>query len=117
MHAAMLQVEISRLWPNLQNILRQSYDFLTIGLMPMLRYYPNNKQPEPELGYDSLWGTKVRHSAGSLGWSLLMLKYRGGLNIFFKKCTEAIQTALGNCYGLKLPKWWLQFNKKILCHL
>ena len=35
MHAAMLQVEISRLGPNLQNILRQSYDFLTI--MPMLR--------------------------------------------------------------------------------
>ena len=26
MHAAMLQVEISRLGPNLQNILRQSYD-------------------------------------------------------------------------------------------
>ena len=35
MHAAMLQVEISRLGLNLQNILRQSYDFLTI--MPMLR--------------------------------------------------------------------------------
>ena len=35
MHAAMLQVQISRLGPNLQNILRQSYDFLTI--MPMLR--------------------------------------------------------------------------------
>jgi len=35
MHAAMLQVEISRLGPNLQNILRQSYDFLTI--MPKLR--------------------------------------------------------------------------------
>jgi len=34
MHAAMLRVEISRLGPNLQNILRQSYDFLTI--MPML---------------------------------------------------------------------------------
>ena len=33
MHAAMLQVEISRLGPNLQNILRHSYDFLTI--MPM----------------------------------------------------------------------------------
>jgi len=30
MHAAMLQVEISRLGPNLQNILRQSYDFRTI---------------------------------------------------------------------------------------
>ena len=35
MHAAMLQVEISRLGPNLQNILRQSCDFLTI--MKMLR--------------------------------------------------------------------------------
>ena len=35
MHTAMLQVEISRLGPNLQNILRQSYNFLTI--MPMLR--------------------------------------------------------------------------------
>ena len=35
MHAAMLQVEISRLGPNLQNILRQSYDFRTI--MPKLR--------------------------------------------------------------------------------
>ena len=35
MHAAMLQVEISRLGPNLQNILRQSYDFLTI--VPLLR--------------------------------------------------------------------------------
>jgi len=34
MHAAMLQVEISRLGHNLQNIPRQSYDFLTI--MPML---------------------------------------------------------------------------------
>ena len=34
MHAAMLQAEISRLGHNLQNILRQSYDFLTI--MPML---------------------------------------------------------------------------------
>jgi len=33
MHAAMLQVEISRLGPNLQNILRQSYDFLTIMTM------------------------------------------------------------------------------------
>jgi len=85
MHAAMLQVEICRLGPNLQNILRQSYDFLTIGLMPMLRYYPNNRQPEPELGYDSLWGTKVRHSAGSLGWSFLMLKYRGGAKYIFQK--------------------------------
>jgi len=28
------------------------------------------------------------------------------------------QTALGNCYGLKLPKCWLQFEKKIVsCHL
>jgi len=28
------------------------------------------------------------------------------------------QTALGNCYGLKLPKCWLQFkNKKLSCHL
>ena len=24
------------------------------------------------------------------------------------------QTALGNCYGLKLPKCWLQFKKKII---
>ena len=41
MHAAMLQVEISRLGPNLQNILRQSYDFLTI--MPMLRSTYNGR--------------------------------------------------------------------------
>jgi len=25
------------------------------------------------------------------------------------------QTALGNCYGLKLPKCWLQFTKKNYC--
>ena len=30
---------------------------------------------------------------------------------------QCYQTALGNCYGLKLPKCWLQFKKKILCHL
>ena len=42
MHAAMLQVEISRSGPNLQNILRQSYDFLTI--MPMLRSTYDRRQ-------------------------------------------------------------------------
>jgi len=54
-----------------------------------------------------LEGTKVCryswHSAGSLGRPFPMLKY----NIF-----EAIlETALGNCYGLKLPKCWLRFKK------
>ena len=60
MHAAMLQVEISRLEPNLQNILRQSYDFLTI--MPMLRstydgrliYKTSYKGSKAILKYDSL---------------------------------------------------------------
>jgi len=28
---------------------------------------------------------------------------------------QFFQTALGNCYGLKLPKCWLQFNKIIEC--
>ena len=41
MHAALLLVEISRLGSNLQNILRQSYDFLTI--MPMLRSTNNGR--------------------------------------------------------------------------
>ena len=46
------------------------------------------------------------HSAGSLGWPFPMVKYK---YIFQIKYTEAIyQTALGNCYGLKLPKClWL----------
>ena len=56
MHAAMLQVEISRLGPNLQNILRQSYDFLTI--MPMLRSTYDGrliyKGSKAMLKYDSL---------------------------------------------------------------
>jgi len=60
MHAAMLQVEISPLGPNLQNILRQSYDFLTI--MQMLRstydgrliYKTSYKGSKAILKYDSL---------------------------------------------------------------
>ena len=56
MHTAMLQVEISRLRPNLQNILRQSYDFLTI--MPMLRSTYDGrliyKGSKAILKYDSL---------------------------------------------------------------
>jgi len=45
------------------------------------------------------------HSAGSLGWPFLMIKYK---YIFQIKHTEAFyQTALGNCYGLKLPKCML----------
>jgi len=35
--------------------------------------------------------------------------------IYFFKYTEAIlsnsSTALGNCYGLKLPKCWLEYKK------
>ena len=45
------------------------------------------------------------HSAGSLGWPFPMLKCK---YIFQIKYTEAFyqfyQTALENCYGLKLPK-------------
>jgi len=60
MHAAMVQVEISRLGLNLQNILRQSYDFLTI--MPMLRstydgrliYKTSYEGRKAILRYDSL---------------------------------------------------------------
>jgi len=38
---------------------------------------------------------------------------------FSKKMRKQFhQTALGNCYGLKLPKCWLQFKKiNLLCHL
>jgi len=59
------------------------------------------------------WGTKVRRynwrSAGSLGWPFPTLKYKC---IFQRKYTEAIyQTALGNCYGLKLAECQLQFKK------
>jgi len=42
------------------------------------------------------------------------------LILFFKQNTrkQFYQTALGNCYGLKLPKCRLQFKKGILlCHL
>jgi len=42
------------------------------------------------------------HSAGSLGWTFLMLKYK---YIFQMKYAEAIlSNILGNCYGLKLAK-------------
>jgi len=30
---------------------------------------------------------------------------------------QLYQTAPGNCYGLKLPKYWLRFKNKFLCHL
>ena len=53
------------------------------------------------------WNEKCRynwHSAGSLGWPFPMRKF--------------YQTVPGNCYGLKLPKCWLQFLKvNLLCHL
>ena len=41
------------------------------------------------------------HSAGSLGWP-----FSAKILIFFQKNIEKqlFQTALGNCYGLKLPK-------------
>jgi len=39
------------------------------------------------------------------------------VNIFFKWNIrkQFYQTALGNCYGLKLPKCWLQFKKLNYC--
>jgi len=39
----------------------------------------------------------------------IFLKYKNIRKQFY-------QTVLGNCYGLKLPKCWLQFKTKILCH-
>ena len=57
------------------------------------------------------------HTAGSLGWPIPVLKYK---YIFEVKYTETIlfdQTALRNCYGLKTPKCWFQFQKNFLCHL
>jgi len=44
---------------------------------------------------------------------------RQNINIFFKQNIrkQFYQTALGNCYSLKLPKCRLQFKKKLLCHL
>jgi len=43
---------------------------------------------------------------GSPGWPFPMLN----INIFEKKIRKQFyQTALGNCYRLKLPKCWLQF--------
>ena len=52
-----------------------------------------------------------RHSAGSLRWPFSMLKYS---YIFFEQNTrkQFCQTALGNCYGLKLTALWLQFKRK-----
>jgi len=48
------------------------------------------------------------HSAGSRVWPFPMLKYK---YIFRTKNIpkQFYQTALGNCYGLKLPNCWLQF--------
>jgi len=54
------------------------------------------------------------HSAGSLGWPFPAMKYK---YIFFKYNTrkQFYRTALGNCYGLKLAKCWLQFfNNKFI---
>ena len=34
--------------------------------------------------------------------------------IFFSNKIYGSRTALGNCYGLKLPKCWLQFKKKYI---
>ena len=52
------------------------------------------------------------HSSGSPGWPFPVLKYKYKY-IFQAKYTEKqfYQTALGSCYGLKLPKCWLQFKK------
>jgi len=66
-------------------------------------------------------GTKVCrynwHSAGFPGWPFPMLKYK---YIFEIKYTKTIlsffyQTALGNCYGLKLAKCGLQLKKLLYC--
>ena len=44
--------------------------------------------------------------------------FNGKIIIFFSKKNirkQFYQTALGNCYGLKLPKCWLQFKKIFYC--
>ena len=51
-----------------------------------------------------------QHSANCIGTRMLKYKY-----VFQIKYTKAIyQKALGNCYGLKLPKCWLQFENKFI---
>jgi len=52
-------------------------------------------------------------SPGSLGWPFPMLEY----NYIFSKYyirKQFYQTALENCYGLKLRKYWLQFKNKFI---
>ena len=52
-------------------------------------------------------------SPGSLGWPFPMLEY----NYIFSKYyirKQFCQTALENCYGLKLRKYWLQFKNKFI---
>jgi len=56
------------------------------------------------------------HSAGSPGWPFPTLKYKYIFKYNIRKLF--CQTALGDCYGLKLPKCWLQFkNVNLLCRL
>ena len=58
------------------------------------------------VGQNILYGKKVCryiwHSAGSLGWPFLMLKYKYIFPIRYRK--QFYQTALENCYSLKLLK-------------
>jgi len=57
------------------------------------------------------------HTDGCLGLPFPVLKCK---YIFFtwNIRRQFYETALGNCYGLKLPKYWLQFKKiHLLCHL
>ena len=60
------------------------------------------------------------HSAGSLGWPFPVLKYEYIFQIKYTK--QLYQTALGNCYGLKLAKCLLQhcvtnYNFRYTCDL
>jgi len=64
----------------------------------------------------TLRGTKVCrynwHSAGPLSWPLPMLKYKYIFKWNIRK--RFYQTALGNCYGLKSPKCWLQVKNNFI---